>query len=257
MSNLEQYSSRSTVRLNGLSESVDEELLFELGTQFGIVKRASINIDKETMAKFDYGFIEFYSPADALYMRDVIQSSIAPLRLFGKQVTVFYNPVNNRDAAEAENLLNVGANIEVSNLDRSMIDLQKLQLHFAQFGRLAGIPKIDLDSGGNNNNTCSATIYFQSHDSAKAAIKAFDGQFLFGRKVRVQYALKEDGSGQRHGSEAEIVLYQQREQQRLAAAASAGASGGVGANINNNSKDDVPPPVDTNWAVGLNPYSSL
>ena len=267
---LEQYSSRSTVHLKGLSQEVDEDLLFELGTQFGIVRRVHIPIDKETMAKADFAFIEFHSPADAMYMKDVIQNSVAPLRLFGKTVVVSYHPTSASSrqlAAAADALLNVGANITISNLDRKMIDLQKLQVHFEHFGKLAGVPKIHEQINNNNNtdsasggsDTCSATIYFQNHDASDAAIAAFDGQFLFGRRVRVEYAMKEDGSG-RHGSKEEREVYQRRFQQQQQQEA-------TGVTARNTHSDDVPPSAsnnsnnaaagNTDWAAGLNPYTSL
>lgn len=204
------HNDRSTVFLKGLAQEVDDDILFELGIQFGQVVRVHIPMNRLTQQKEEFGFIEFASPADAQYMSDAITNSTAPLRLFGRNVTVSYQ-VLSKDAAAAaamaaDSLINIGANITISNLERRTVDAEKLRIHFQNFGRLVAPPKIVENLG--SADVCSATICFNSFDASDAAIAAFNGQFLFGRKVRVEYALREDGKPGRHGNAEERALWE-------------------------------------------------
>lgn len=47
-----------------------------------------------------------------------------------------------------------------------------------------------------------AFISYDSFEAADAAIAMMNGQFLANRPVNVSFALKKDGKGERHGSEA-------------------------------------------------------
>lgn len=282
-----QADDKSTIFLRNLAPDVDDDILFELGTQFGEVVRVTIPINKLTMKKEEFGFIEFASPADAQYMRDVIQYSVAPLRLFDRHVTVAYkgdmnnsllgnNNNNNgmmtstggggggggrnntmQDAA-ADALLDIGAKIVVYNLDLKKFSsvpecLDLIRKHFSQFGRLAVPPSVQ-------QSTNTAIISFNTFEASDAAVTATDNQFLFGmeKKVRVMYAMREDGRG-RHGSTEERALYSSSLSERQQAAATLIAQQqqqqmqfSTNNVVDNDNDDDVP-----NWAQGLNPYSQI
>lgn len=287
------YDDRLSVRLKGLSSDVDADLLFELGIQFGNVTRVNIPINRATQQQEEFGFIQFASPADAQYMFDVISSSVAPLRLFGRTVTVTYQPGGAAGAALSadaavgvgaggnamlirsalDSRINVGANILVSGLSRKLLDMDTVRIDFSQFGPIIAPPKvIPIVHQGKVLDTCSVRIDYAGFDASEAAIAAFNDQFLYGKKVRVEYAMREDGKG-RHGSDEEkrtweenrgktplqitmelqekirqeqelerqqkLLLQQQQQQQH--------------------NSQDVPLMSEQTpqWAVGINPYQSV
>lgn len=248
---------KTTIFLKNLSSEVDDDILFELGTQFGEVRRVTIPMNKLTMKREEFGFIEFTSPADAQYMRDVIKSSLAPLKLFGKVVLVEYradqqnNSNQQQDAAAADSLLDIGAKIVIYNLDvkkhnsiPELLDL--IRKHFSQFGRLAVPPAVQ-------QSTNTATVSYTAFEGSDAAIAATDNQFLFGQdKVRVMYAMREDGRG-RHGSVEERALYSGSLSERQAAAAALMQQQHAPTSTTQDDDDEAIP----QWAQGLNPYSSI
>jgi splicing factor 3B subunit 4 len=250
---------KATIYLKNISDQVDDDLLFELGTQFGEVVRVNIPLNKDTGKKEEFAFIEFAAPADAQYMRDVIAQSVAPLRLFGRNILVAYSGdqqlgglLAGQDAAAADALLDIGAKLTIYNLDLKRFQtvelLDKIREYFSQFGRLAVPPSIQ-------QSTNTATVSFTSFEASDAALKATDNQFLFGQdaRVRVTYARREDGKGL-HGSVEERALYSGTPSERQAAAlALQQASVPAGwATSKKDEDDDVP-----DWAKGLNPYSTI
>jgi splicing factor 3B subunit 4 len=259
-----QSNDKATIFLKNISDQVDDDILFELGTQFGEVVKVNIPTNRDTGKKEEFGFIEFASPADAQYMKDVIHASVAPLKLYGRVITVAYKGdqqqqlslKGQQDAAvavAADALLDIGAKIVIYNLDLPRYEtvelMHKIREYFAQFGRLAVPPKIQ-------QSTNTATVSFTTFEASDAALKATDNQFLFGqnRKVRVQYAMREDGKGY-HGSAEERALYTGTPSERQAAAAALVAQQQQFVPVNNNKRDeddDVP-----DWAQGLNPYAAI
>ena len=239
---MQQYNDRATVHLRNLSSDVDEDLLFELGVQFGEVVRVTLPVNKLTQQREEFGFIEFASPADAQYMRDVIHASVAPLRLFGKTVQLSYK--GDKPALDADCLLDIGARIVVSNLNAAAgSNPEALRVHFSQFGRLAVPPAMSREGGG----TFAATVSFTSFDASDAAIRATHQQFLFGSKVRAEYAMRLDGKG-RHGTVEERQMY--------AATAGGGAAPATGPAFVPRIAPMKAATGQPDWASGMNPYGA-
>lgn len=57
-----------------------------------------------------------------------------------------------------------------------------------------------------------AFIDYSGFEASDAAIEAMNGQYLMNRPLSVSYALKKDGSGERHGTPAERLLAAQLRQ---------------------------------------------
>ena len=51
-----------------------------------------------------------------------------------------------------------------------------------------------------------AFINFASFEAADGAMEAMNGQYLCNRAISVTYALRKDGRGERHGSQAGLCL---------------------------------------------------
>jgi splicing factor 3B subunit 4 len=50
-------------------------------------------------------------------------------------------------------------------------------------------------------------ISYNSFDAADAAIEALNGQFLCNRPITVSYAIKKGTKGERHGTQAGMLLF--------------------------------------------------
>ena len=100
--------------------------------------------------------------------------------------------------------VDVGANLFIGNLDAN-VDEKLLYDTFSAFGRVLGMPKVmrDEDTGKHKG---FGFVSYDNFASSDAAINAMHNQFLSGRSVQVQYAFKKDGSGERHGSDAERLI---------------------------------------------------
>ena len=115
--------------------------------------------------------------------------------------------------------VDVGANLFIGNLDAN-VDEKLLYDTFSAFGRVLGMPKVmrDEDTGKHKG---FGFVSYDNFASSDAAINAMHNQFLSGRSVQVQYAFKKDGSGERHGSDAERLIAASNPAVQAAASAAA------------------------------------
>lgn len=252
--------------LKGITNEVDEDLLFELGTQFGEVIRVNIPANRlgGLGERGDVAFIEFATAEDAQYMAEVVNASAVPLKLHGRTVNVTWNGAeNNRNRELADMLLDIGARLAVTGLHRKACDLEKIVEYFAQFGRLAVRPTIETDPDGPHADSVVVTVSFAEFRGSDAALAATDQKPLFGcSNVTVQYAMKANGEG-RHGSEEERALYAQGggaqgaaalHQQRLAEDAARAQRDRQAAQLVAARGGAAGEPA---WAQGMNPFKNL
>ena len=149
--------------------------------------------DKLTQMHMGFGFVEFKGEEDA-------QRAIKVLNM----VKMFGKPIRVNQAARDQQVLEVGANIFVGNLDAE-VDEKLLYDTFSAFGVIVTTPKIMRD-GETGNSRGFGFVSFESFEASDAAIEAMNGQFLCNRPVSCTYAIKKDSKGERHGSAAERLL---------------------------------------------------
>ena len=164
--------------------------------QAGRISNVHLPKDRVTQTHQGYGFVEFFSDADALYASQIMTG----IRLFGKPMRV------NKASADKQRALDVGAELFVGNLDPT-VDEKTLYDTFGRFGSLIQAPKITRDDA--NLSKGYGFVSFSNFESSDDAIKAMDGQWLMNREITVQYAYKKDGKGERHGDQAERMLAQE------------------------------------------------
>ncbi|KAL0228440.1 hypothetical protein RCL1_004583 [Eukaryota sp. TZLM3-RCL] len=195
--NYDTRNQEATIYVGNLDPQVDEPLLYELFIQVGPVLNVHMPKDPLTNAQQGFGFIEFRTEDDADYAIRVMNM----IRLFGKPIRV--NKAHREDA-EVE----IGANLHVSNLAASIDEVHLYNL-FSHFGYMPVPPRVmrDPETGISKG---FAFVSFDSFDASDRALKELSGQSIAGRPLSISYALKSDGSGARHGSEAERALLQQR-----------------------------------------------
>ncbi|OLY78218.1 Splicing factor 3B subunit 4 [Smittium mucronatum] len=93
---------------------------------------------------------------------------------------------------------------KIANLDPDL-DEKALFDTFMCFGPIVLTPKIVRDTETGNSKGY-AFICFDSFEASDSAISAMDGQYLGSKKISVDYAIKKDGKGEKHGSAAERLL---------------------------------------------------
>ncbi|KAF4548118.1 putative spliceosome-associated protein 49 [Elsinoe fawcettii] len=183
----------ATVYIGNLDERVNDAMIWELMLQAGRIAGVHLPKDRVTQTHQGFGFVEFVSEEDADYAAKIMNQ----IRLFGKAIRV------NKASADKQKALDVGAELFVGNLD-PMADEQTLYETFNRFGTLTKYPSVARDEDGYSKGF--AFVSFQDFGAADAAIAGLHGQYLMNKEVTVQYAYKKDGSGQRHGDEAERSL---------------------------------------------------
>lgn len=203
----DQRSPDCTLYVGSLDAEVDEDLLWELFTQVGIVSSVFMPRDRIAHTHFAYAFVEFESSQDAEYALRVFTAS--GIKLYGKPLKL------NWSAEDKKERLDVGANIFVGNLDPGEKHLKAvLAKAFGSFGTLLFQPKVsypqpnaDPTLSDQNRAAATAVIKYSSFAASDRAIKEMNGQFLTGRRIRVEYAFKAGSSRrERHGSQAERLL---------------------------------------------------
>ena len=183
----------ATCYIGDLDTQVTEALLWELCVQCGPVVNVHVPKDKLTQMHMGFGFVEFKGEEDAQYAIKVLNM----VKMFGK-------PIRVNQAARDQQVLEVGANIFVGNLDAE-VDEKLLYDTFSAFGVIVTTPKIMRD-GETGNSRGFGFVSFESFEASDAAIEAMNGQFLCNRPVSCTYAIKKDSKGERHGSAAERLL---------------------------------------------------
>lgn len=181
--------------MGNLDERVSEAILWELFVQAGPVVHVHIPRDRISQLHQGYGFVELRSEEDADYSTKIMNN----VKVYGK-------PIKVKKATDDKKSADVGANLFIGSLANE-VDERLLSDTFAAFGQVID-SKVALDP-----DTGAAKGYgfvgFDSFEAADAAIETMNGQFLCNRPITVQYALKKDGKGERHGTAAERLLAMQ------------------------------------------------
>lgn len=153
-----------------------------------------------------FGFVEFNQEVDAEYAHRVMQG----VKLYGRPIRCNKASAASR-AKVGTSSFDVGANLFVGNLSAEA-DERMLFDTFSRFGAILSTPRVMRDPETNEPKGF-AFVCFADFDASDAAIAQMNGQYLAGRPINVQYALKKDSKGERHGSEAERLLARKRREQ--------------------------------------------
>lgn len=148
--------------------------------------------DKITNEHQGYGFIEFKSEEDADYSIKIMHM----IKLYGK-------PIKVNKASQDKRTQDVGANVFIGNLDPE-VDEKMLYETFSNFGMVIST-KItrDAEEGVSKGH---GFVSYDNFNSSDTAIAQMNGQFFSGRQIRVEYAVKKDSKGEKHGGFAERLL---------------------------------------------------
>jgi splicing factor 3B subunit 4 len=168
--------------------------MWELFAQVGPVVSVHMPKDKVTGLAQGYGFVEFRGEDDADYAVKVLNMT----KLFGKPLRV------SKASADRARASDVGANLFVGNLGPD-VDEKTLYDTFSAFGGIVGAPRVQRDPESGISKGFGF-VSFDSFEASDLAIECMSGQFLADRQIVVQYALRKDSKGERHGSAAERML---------------------------------------------------
>ncbi|KAJ1939441.1 hypothetical protein DL89DRAFT_310577 [Linderina pennispora] len=183
----------ASVYIGNLDDRVTDELVWELMVQAGPVVNVHLPKDRVTQSTQGYGFCEFQSEEDADYAVKILNM----VKLYGKPIRV------NKSSADRRTQ-DVGAILFIGNLDPD-VDEKLLYDTFGAFGQMVQNPKVSRDPESGNSKGF-AFVSYASFEASDKAIEAMNGQYLANKPVSVDYALKKDGKGEKHGSAAERLL---------------------------------------------------
>ena len=118
------------------------------------------------------------------------------IKLYGK-------PIKANKASQDKRTQEVGANLFIGNLGQD-VDEKLLYETFSNFGMIIST-KItrDVEDGSSKGY---GFISFDNFESADNTIAQMNGQYLAGKQITVQYAVRQDSKGEKHGSFAERLL---------------------------------------------------
>jgi splicing factor 3B subunit 4 len=179
-----------------LDPLTSEKIVWELMTQVGPVISIVMPRDRITGKHGGYAFVEFESPEDAEYAIRVMNN----VKLYGKMIRVSKAMKEDKVTRDAQDWM---VKLFVGSLAPE-VDEKILSDVFSNFGALLSCSiNMDPDTGKSKG---FAFLTFDTFEAGDAAIAALDGQYLCNRQLSVSYALKKDGKGERHGTEAERML---------------------------------------------------
>lgn len=147
--------------------------------------------DKLTKKHTGYGFVEFQTEMDAEYAIKIMNQ----VKLYGEPLKV--------KKSSRDKTYDVGAKLFIGNLDPE-VDEEFLYHTFSAFGLIVSTTVMRDETTGVSKGY--AFLSFDNFEAADAAIETMNGQFVRGRRINVQYALKKDSKNERHGSQAERYL---------------------------------------------------
>nr|BAS01843.1 mRNA splicing factor 3b4 [Amorphochlora amoebiformis] len=169
--------------VSNLDKNVDEEILWELFTQAGFVKKIKMPRDIRTNLHYGYAFIEFFKEQDAIYAIKLFFS----LKLYNKTISV--NRLRTDDKSSISN-----ANIFIGNLSSdtsAKVVSNKKQIYdtFSAFGVITNAPKI-YKSYTKKGIKFYCMLSYESFEASDSAIYAMNGQFFCGNIIVVTYSFK-------------------------------------------------------------------
>ena len=169
-----------------------EDILWELFVQTGPVVSVFMPRNKMTSDHQGYAFIEFKTEVDAEYSLKILQG----VKLYTRALKI-------SKASKQKKIHDIGANIFIGNLDPS-VDERKIYDTLATFGQVVNCrimrdPVTTLSKG-------FAFVSFDSFEAADNVIEKMNGQYYANKILHIEYALKKDTKGERHGSAAERLL---------------------------------------------------
>lgn len=173
-----------------------DAIVWELMLQAGPVVNVHLPKDRISMSHQGYGFCEFLTEEDAEYACKIMNQ----IKLWGK-------PIRVNKASSDKKQLDVGANLFIGNLDPA-VDERILYDTFSVFGPLTQPAKVARDPASMQSRG-HGFVSYADFESSDAAIEAMNHQYLMNKPIEVQYALKKDGKGERHGTAAERLLASQ------------------------------------------------
>jgi len=165
--------------------------------------------DKVNGRPSGFAFVEFRSELDAEYALKVLNM----VSLYGRSMRV-------RKSGEGGPIggttrLDTGANLFVGNLPQDASE-KSLYDTFSAFGAVQETRiQRDLETGVGKG---FAFVVYEDFEASDAAIEALNGQFMMGRPIVVQYALRKDSRSERHGSIEERSLAARAKAAKQAAA---------------------------------------
>ena len=191
MTNMHDRNQEATIYINNLDTNVTEDILLELFIQCGPIVSIHLPKDRVSGEHNGFGFLEFRNEDDCEYAVKIMNQ----IKLFGK-------PIKLNKSSQDKRSQEVGANLFIGNLAEE-IDEKILKDIFQVYGNIILI-RISRDETSKSKHY--GFVNFDKFDSSDNAIKELNGKYLYGKQLKVEYALRNGSKTERHGSLAERIL---------------------------------------------------
>eukprot|EP00758_Cryptobia_borreli_P007870 Tbor_TRINITY_DN5337_c0_g1::TRINITY_DN5337_c0_g1_i1::g.4205::m.4205/K12831/SF3B4, SAP49; splicing factor 3B subunit 4 len=165
-----------------------------------------------------YCYVEYKLGADALYAYKVLRDS--RVKLFGKEIRATFKKdiqtsiekgidVHDPDCllSSSTRLCDTGARLYVYNLPHSVTEAE-LTSFFGEVGKLSEPVRLITDADGHSKG--KAILCFRTFDDSDEVLDKMEGETFKDRKIGIQYAEMQDGSGRRHGNPEERIMAKRR-----------------------------------------------
>lgn len=190
LSSFYERNQEATLYIGNIDQRVDESILWELFIQCGPVISVHIPRDKITSENQGFGFLEFRNEDDCDYALKIMNM----IKLFGK-------PLRLSKASQDKRSQEIGANLFIGNISENT-DEKTLRDVFSAFGNIITL-KFGKESEKSKKH---AFINYDTFEASDNAIKLINGQYVSGKILKVEYALRPGSKTERYGSLAERIL---------------------------------------------------
>lgn len=208
----------TTVYVGNIDPDVTKEQLYELFIQVSPIVNIKYPKDKVLQTYQGYAFIEFPTTQDVDYAIQVMHNTV---NLYGRALKVRrinQNTSNNNNTTNSTSINNRSsvitppiAKLFVKNLDDS-IDLKALNRIFKKIGEFYKDPEFFYVSQG---ETRCAFVFYKYYRDADNAINKLSNEIISGKRIIVDYAIKENDHKLKYGNESDRMLNKEAEKHGL------------------------------------------
>ncbi|CCE63945.1 hypothetical protein TPHA_0G01080 [Tetrapisispora phaffii CBS 4417] len=194
-SNNKVWNSNKTVYVGNIDPQVTLDILYELFVQVAPISSIKYPKDKVLQAYQGYAFIDFFTEDDVQYVIKVMNNTV---RLYGKLLKVrLSNYALSASTANASNKTET-ANVEILPVPKVFIKdidstttTETLSSLFKKIGPVLKEPEFFYLSYGKLR---CAYLYMKNYDDSDKAIKILNNSLVGNKRVKVDYAFKDNTS---------------------------------------------------------------
>lgn len=170
-----------SIYIGNLSPAVDASLVEELVAQIAPASAVRVPRPRPGQPGPNYAFVDFADRADAEYALKVLQDS--KVELFKRPIKVDWGQ---KEALKRKPSDAPAPRLFVGNLEPELVTESALTRPFSVFGTVL---RVELPRHASGEAKGYALVTMRTAAEARSAMAALDGQYLLGRRCRVQFEM--------------------------------------------------------------------